>query len=61
MPVDQAAIARITEELSNISIALSIIALSQSGADAANADERKRYDDAKKKCATLLLKRIEGR
>ena len=59
MPVDQAAIARITEELSNISIALSVIALNQSGADAANADERKRYDDAKKKCAALLLKRIE--
>jgi len=59
VPVDQAAIARIDEELSTISIALSIIALNQSGADAANADERKRYDDAKKICASLLLKRIE--
>lgn len=61
MPIDEAAIARITEELSNISIALAIIALNQSGADAANADERKRYDDAKKKCASVLLTRIEGR
>ena len=59
MPVDQAAIARFNEELSTISIALSVIALNQSEAGAANADERKRYDDAKKKCASLLLKRIE--
>ena len=59
MPVDQTAITRINEELSTISIALSVIALNQSGAEAANADERKRYDDATKKCANLLLKRIE--
>ena len=59
MPVDQAATTRIDEELSIISVALSVIALNQSSAQAANADERKRYDDATKKCANLLLKRIE--
>lgn len=61
MPVDQAAIARLEEDLSTISIALSVIALNQSGADAANADERKRYDDAMRKCSNSLLKRIEKR
>ena len=50
---------RIAAELSSISIALSVIALNQSGAEAANAEERKRYDDATQKCVTLLLQRIE--
>jgi hypothetical protein len=48
------------EDLSAISLALAVIALNQSGAEAANADERKRYDDATRKCVTLLLERIEA-
>ena len=59
MPIDQATITLINDELSTISIALSVIALNQRGAEAANADERKRYDDATRKCTNLLLKRIE--
>ena len=59
MSTDKAEFARINEELSRISIALSVIALNQSGAVAANADERKRYDDATRKCVNLLLERIE--
>lgn len=60
MSVDKAESALINEELATISLALSVIALNQSGAEAANADERKRYDDATRKCVNLLLERIEG-
>jgi hypothetical protein len=52
--------ARTLEQLETIGIALSIIALNQSSAEAANADERKRYDDATRKCVELLLGRIES-
>jgi hypothetical protein len=58
--LDKADLAGITEELATISLALSVIALNQSGAEAANAEERKRYDDATRKCVTSLLERIEG-
>jgi len=53
-------LALITEQLTTISIALSIIALNQSGAEAANADERRRYDGATQRCVEFLLARIEG-
>jgi hypothetical protein len=53
-------LAKINAELTTISFALSVIALNQSGAEAANADERKRYDDATQKCVNFLLERIEG-
>ena len=52
--------ARTIEELETISVALSVIALNQSGAEAANAEERKRHDDATRKCVEFLLKRIES-
>lgn len=60
MSAEKAESALINEELATISLALSVIALNQSGAEAANADERKRYDDATRKCVNLLLERIEG-
>jgi len=58
--VDKPAAAVSSEDLSTISLALAVIALNQSGAEAANADERKRYDDATRKCVKLLLQRIEA-
>ena len=60
MSVDGEIRRNIKEELSSISVALSVIALHQSGADAANAAERKRADDATQKCLNLLLTRIEA-
>ena len=60
MSVENPESERIAEELSSISIALSVIPLNQSGAEAANAEARKRYDDATQKCVTLLLERIEN-
>ena len=59
MSADKAEFTRLNEELSMIRIALTIIALNQSGAEAANAEERKRYDDATQKCVNLLLGQIE--
>ena len=53
-------LAGIREELETISLALSLLAVNQSGAAAANAEERKRYDEATQKGVHLLLKRIEG-
>ena len=60
MSVEKSESARTLEELETISIALAVIALNQSGAEAANADERKRYDGATRKCVDLLLTRIES-
>ena len=60
MTVDNPADAVSSDDLSTISLALAVIALNQSGAEAANADERKRYDDATRKCVKLLLQRIEA-
>jgi hypothetical protein len=57
---EKAELAQLNEKLAIVSIALSVIALNQSGAEAANSDERKRYDDATRKCVNLLLERIEG-
>lgn len=51
--------AGIREELTTISIALSVIAINQ--LDAANADQRKRHEEASIKALDLLLARIEGR
>ena len=51
--------ARIREELTTISIALSVIAINQ--VDAANADQRRRHEAASTKALDLLLMRIEGR
>ncbi|NNC65989.1 MAG: hypothetical protein HKN84_14490 [Gammaproteobacteria bacterium] len=59
MSVEKSESARTLEELETISVALSVIALNQSGAEAANAEERKRYDDATRKCVDLLLTRVE--
>ena len=60
MTVDDTTATASGDDLSTISLALAVIALNQSGAEAANADERKRYDDATRKCVTLLLQRIEA-
>lgn len=61
MPVSQekADLAGIRDELTTIGIALSVIAINQ--VDAANADERKRHEEASVKALDLLLRRIEGR
>jgi hypothetical protein len=47
----------IKEELGTISLALSIIAMTQAGAG--DADERRRHEQATTKALDLLLKRIE--
>jgi hypothetical protein len=60
MSVDKEEFREMIEELSSIGIALSVIALNQRGAEAANAAERKRYDDATQKCVNRLLERIEA-
>lgn len=52
-------LAKIREELTTISIALSLMAIDQ--VDAADADERKRHEKATEKALDLLLKRIEAR
>lgn len=61
MPVSQEKVdlAGIRDELTTIGIALSVIAINQ--VDAANADERKRHEEASVKALDLLLRRIEGR
>lgn len=51
--------AGIKEELATISIALSLLAIDQ--VDAANADERRRQEEASVKALDLLLTRIEER
>jgi len=51
---------RISEELATISLALAVLAVNQSGSEAANASERKRQDEATQRGVDLLLKRIEG-
>jgi hypothetical protein len=53
-------LARIREELATISLALSLLAVNQSGAEAANAEERRRHDEATQKGINLLLLGIEG-
>ena len=60
MSADREELRAIMKELTSIGIALSVIALNQRGAEAANAAERKRYDDATQKCVNRLLKRIEA-
>ena len=60
MSAEKTELAEIREELATISLALSLLAVNQSGSEAANADERKRYDEATRKGVRLLLKRIEG-
>ncbi|MDH3420278.1 MAG: hypothetical protein OEQ25_14045 [Gammaproteobacteria bacterium] len=60
MSVEKSESAGTLEKLETISIALAVLALNQSGAEAANADERKRYDGATRKCMDLLLTRIES-
>lgn len=52
-------LAGIRQELTTISIALSVIAIAQ--VDAANAEERKRHEEASIKALDLLLTRIEER
>jgi hypothetical protein len=52
-------LAGIREELTTISIALSVIAINQ--VDAANADQRKRHEEVSIKALDLLLTRIERR
>jgi hypothetical protein len=52
-------LSEIREELETISLALSVIAINQ--VDAANADERKRHEEASIKALDLLLTRIEER
>jgi len=56
---EKAELVRIREELATISLALSVLAVNQSGADAANSDARKRYDKATQKGINLLLESIE--
>ena len=60
MSAEKTELARIREELTTISLALSIIAVNQSESEAANASERKRYDEAIHKGVDLLLNRIDG-
>jgi hypothetical protein len=60
MSPDNEALRKVLKELESIGVALSVIALNQRGAEAANATERKRYDDATQKCVNRLLKRIEA-
>jgi len=48
---------RIREELATVSLALSILAMNQTGAR--DASERKRHEQASAKVLNLLLKRIE--
>jgi len=56
---EETGLAGLREELAVIGLALSILAMNQSGAGAANAGERKRYDDATRRGVDLLVKRIE--
>lgn len=60
MSAQESEIEKIKEELATISLALALLAVNQSGADAANADERKRYAEATQKGVDLLLTRIEA-
>jgi len=52
-------LAAIREELTTISIALSLIAINQ--VDAADSSERERHQEASVKALDLLLTRIEDR
>jgi hypothetical protein len=52
-------LAGIREELKTIGIALSLIAIDR--VDAANADDRKRHEEASIKALDFLLTRIEER
>jgi len=56
---EQTDLAVIREELTTISIALSLIAINQ--VDAADSSERERHQEASVKALDLLLTRIEGR
>lgn len=58
MSVEKTDLAGIKEELATISLALSILAMNQIGAE--DADERKRHDRVTQKGLDLLIKRIEG-
>jgi len=58
--VEKAELIRIREELATITLALSVLAVNQSGSDAANADARKRQDTVTQKGINLLLEHIEG-
>ena len=59
MPQEIEDLAAIRKELTTISIALSLIAISR--VDAADSSERGRHQVANKKALELLLSRIEGR
>ena len=59
MSAEKTELAQIREELVTIGLALSILAVNQSESDAANASERKRYDEAIHKGVDLLLQRID--
>jgi hypothetical protein len=61
MPVSQEEtdLAEIREELTTISIALSLIAINQ--VDGADSSERERHQEASVKALDLLLTRIERR
>ena len=57
MSQEESDLAGIRDALTTISIALSAIAINQ--VDAANAEERKRHEQASVKALDLLLTRIE--
>lgn len=60
MPAEKSELVRIRQELATITLAMSVLAVNQSGAEAANADARRRYDKATQKGVNLLLEHIEG-
>lgn len=60
MSAEKTELAQIREELVTIALALSVLAVNQSGSEAANASERKKYDEAIHKGVDLLLKRMMG-
>lgn len=60
MSAEKTELAQIADELATISLALSILAVNQSESEAANASERKRYDEAIHKGVDVLLNRIDG-
>lgn len=59
MSQEETDLAAIREELTTISIALSLIAINQ--VDAADLSERERHQQASIKALDFLLRRIEGR
>lgn len=59
MSQKEADLAGIRAELATIGIALSLIAIDQ--IDAADAEQRKRHDEASVKALNFLLTSIEGR